>query len=159
MGDFNYNYHLTNQQADAPVEWHACLHTHLVDCITIAGEALPSPTFRRGSATHSTIDFFFASKAFRQFIRPGQVEYLPPEWTDHALLIATLSMGVSSIGKGYWRGNPHYALHREFRRQLADNLTTWLPGLQHMESPSAAWDALKFKLKRFLQSHGRSYTN
>ena len=107
----------------------------------------------------SIIDYIFTSTPFKSSIYHKEVSFLASNWTDHALLHATLDLGPTKTGKGYWQGNLLILEHKDFRRELAVQLTQFCEHSDNNQTPQQQWETLKSKLKKVMQKHSRERIN
>ncbi|KAK4512964.1 uncharacterized protein ATC70_003675 [Mucor velutinosus] len=107
-GDMNCCFDSTsqryNRQTGKPKSFIEFLNTHFSDCLSQPN--LPHDyTFRRGSSL-STLDYMFAGRDAFFKMSDDDTTFLSQEWTDHALLTKTYTIGMTNCGKGVWRANP-----------------------------------------------------
>lgn len=123
---------------------------------------LHTPTFRRGEVIRSTIDYLFLSTILSANYIDATVDFVDPEWSDHAILSVELKLDLAdSHGPGAWRANPVYLGHKGFRRHLANMLTeVYHSEIAHSQSsPQILWDMVKARVKEFTRKYGRSYVS
>jgi hypothetical protein len=128
-GDFNYDYvrdiNNASRIARTSLNWLGYLEQHFHNCLTL-NDMDSVPTYQR---TLSTIDFIFAGHALRHLLSDANVGFIPPSWSDHAILEVTLKLGKSKMGPGLWRGNPCYANNRAFQTQLEEKINATMDTL------------------------------
>ncbi|KAG1534096.1 hypothetical protein G6F49_013421 [Rhizopus delemar] len=110
-GDFNYSLQSSSMvhRSIPPPQWLYFLQCHFQNVMTDL-RSLETATFRRGATTHSTIDYIYLSLDMSINYVAADVEFLNPEWTDHALLQVTLKADLLfDTGPGLWRANPVYS--------------------------------------------------
>ncbi|KAI9336055.1 hypothetical protein BD770DRAFT_374068, partial [Pilaira anomala] len=85
------------------------------------------PTFQRSPTITSTIDYIHLGTLLKNRITENSIQYINPNWSDHALLGLTITLGTSKIGPdttpGMWRGNPTYASNPKFKQNLEKKIT------------------------------------
>ncbi|EIE78417.1 hypothetical protein RO3G_03121 [Rhizopus delemar RA 99-880] len=88
----------------------------------------------------------------------AEVEFLNPQWTDHALLGLTFQTDLSTTtGPGLWRANPIYVANKDFMRQFDRMLKNLYEHEIHFSSlsPQELWDIIKARIKKFVKGYGR----
>lgn len=126
-GDFNYALpsFSTPRTTRHPQHWLHFLQCHFRNVISEL-RGLDTPTFRRGDTTRSAIDYLYISLDLSVHYVDAEVEFLNPQWTDHALLGLTFQMDLSTTtGPGLWRANPIYVANKDFMRQFDRMLKTF----------------------------------
>ncbi|KAI9497184.1 hypothetical protein BDB00DRAFT_751618, partial [Zychaea mexicana] len=155
-GDFNYSLQRPGYHLNAPQAWFNMLQHQFTNCITPDQQESPQPTFRRGDSTMSTIDYIYAaSSAFQNTVKTREVSYVASSWSDHALLSTTYNLGPAPTGKGYWQGNPLILTFKDFRRQLATQLTAFFEHTNSNSTPQHQWEELKRLIKHQMQQYCR----
>ncbi|GAN07262.1 hypothetical protein MAM1_0154c06757 [Mucor ambiguus] len=114
------------------------------------------PTYQR---TLSTIDFIFAGHALRHLLSDANVGFIPPSWSDHAILEVTLKLGKSKMGPGLWRGNPCYANNRAYQKQLEEKINATMDTLDLDMTPQDQWERIKLVTKKVIQKFGVKHVN
>jgi len=153
LGDFNYQFHKRHRTT---VAWSTWLQDHMQETITPPSQSSPFPTFQQGERK-STIDFIFSSPdLFPHFSSPN-VDFLPPGWTDHALVSATVTLqSEHGTGPGVWRLNVSILDHDDFQPKLFKALDSLLT--QHnTQTPQQRWDRLKEGLKVFFRRYTKDH--
>ncbi|KAL7323949.1 hypothetical protein PS15p_210532 [Mucor circinelloides] len=95
------------------------------DCINSKGEKYDYTCIekRRERFTLSTIDYIFAgTNAHKKKMHVGDVEFFSDVFSDYALITITLTVEMSSSGKGIWGANPHLAKNGTFIKKLASKI-------------------------------------
>lgn len=126
------------------------------ETITPSSQRTPFPTFQQGTRK-STIDFIFSSPdLFPHFSSPS-VDFLPPDWTDHALVSATITLQSEyGTGPGVWRLNVSILDHDGFCPKLFSVLDTLHH--DHAALPTQQrWDRLKDSLKAFFRRYTKDH--
>lgn len=154
MGDFNYDLQRSGLHLNAPSTWLTWLDLHFFNCTRDELHFDGIPTYRHSNYL-STIDYIYAPSQFSSSIHHKDISFVNNEWTDHALLSATFTMGPPKLGKGLWRGNPLLFQQPSFRRQLNDALTSHYPRLHDMPSPQSQWESIKGIITHHLKTHSR----
>lgn len=81
----------------------------------------PLPTYVSGGY-RSTIDYMYVAPSLADFLHASDVEFICPQWTDHAMLSLQFKMRNTNHGRGLWRTNPRLAFNRFFVSQLYSHL-------------------------------------
>ncbi|OBZ81885.1 hypothetical protein A0J61_10068 [Choanephora cucurbitarum] len=111
-GDFNFSFDFAlehhTHRSFFPHNLVEFVGSHFLDCLNDPSNTSRSfvPTFQGPDGTGSCIDYFLAGHRLHPLCNDGNTHYLNRRWTDHALLQIALSFGLSSLGKGLWRGTP-----------------------------------------------------
>lgn len=107
----------------------------------------PLPTFKRG-AHRSTIDFVFATHDLQHKISNAKQQYLPSQWTDHALLSFTFTTSIQPKGPGVWRFNNQLLRDSDFTDLLDKLLKAFFDdGKGSHTSRQDQWESLKVRIK------------
>jgi exonuclease III len=178
VGDFNYhansyaidNTDYTNDAFSPPTTqsnldairakhsqqlWHEFILAHLHECTHSRDDTSYVPTFRRGSSA-TTIDYIFASPILFQHLVNSDIQFMAPEWTDHACLSATFRFKSSHQGKGLWRAHPGLAEDPYFQSALNTALDSFFQDYFNTElTPQAQWDEIKLLTKSIAQQTSR----
>ncbi|KAI9484633.1 hypothetical protein BDB00DRAFT_878597 [Zychaea mexicana] len=137
-GDFNFSHQCSGYHLNALSAWFTMLHQHVINCINHDPQETLQPTFRR---------------VVQNMLKTREVLYVASSWSDHALLSATFNLGPSPTGKGYWRGNPLILASKDFRHQLATQLTAFFARSDSTSIPQQQWEEPKRLLKRQMQEY------
>ncbi|KAI7889012.1 uncharacterized protein EV154DRAFT_565785 [Mucor mucedo] len=170
-GDFNYHHYTTyrssNSQCPHPIRsWKQTLNQHLYDCINsdditeTYSVANPHITFSRGNS-RTTTDYIFASLAIKASMTKSGVDFINPDWTDHALISIDLVLVSKKHGKGIYRANPALAKNKRFVEQLSTLLQELKPDTANSphNSPQLEWDSMKRKVRQFCERFCRIWTS
>lgn len=109
-GDFNYDYHRDIVPGTGRYKthdmWVFYLDAYFYNCLHL-NDLHQVPTFQRNTAIHSCIDYVFAGDQIQHCLEESSLSYLQPNWSDHALLHCTFTLGTSKQGPGLFRGIQH----------------------------------------------------
>ncbi|KAK4517558.1 putative PHD type zinc finger protein with BAH domain-containing protein [Mucor velutinosus] len=84
--------------------------------------------------------------------------FLRPEWTGHALVTKTYTIGLTNCGKGIWRANPHLAKNPRYRQKLANEIERFVATkLDYNLSAQDKWDLIKRKTKQVTINFARHH--
>lgn len=155
-GDFNYDYHrdiITNKGLyKTSRRWINYLDDTFYNCLQY-NDLDTIPTFQRTLGSMSLIDYIYGGTYFQHTIRDAAIQYLQPQWSDHALLSIQFNMGKSPLGPGLWRGNPQYVNNPVFQDKLAQRINQLL--LHSTESsPQQQWEDVKSATQQLIKSFG-----
>ncbi|KAI9467999.1 hypothetical protein BDB00DRAFT_901884 [Zychaea mexicana] len=93
---------------------------------------------------------FHRLPSFKNMVKAREVSYLAPNWS--AQLVDTMVMGsIVNTSKGYLRGNPLILKYKDFRRQLAQHLSSFFNTLDPTLTAREHWEQLKSVLKKQMQ--------
>ncbi|KAG1039990.1 hypothetical protein G6F43_012387 [Rhizopus delemar] len=149
-GDFNFN--IKSSQATTHRPWVDFLNAYFQNVITDLRD-LHTPTFRRGSATRSVIDYIMVSNTLSANYLNAGVDFINPKWSDHAALSVDMKLdNADSYGPGIWRANPIYLVHKDYRRGLAHMLSELYRSEIAHSNLSSQLTRLHKKRHRILQS-------
>lgn len=117
------------------------------DCINET-PGLALPTFRRGTVL-SCIDFILASMDLALYPKLAAVDFVNPDWTNHALLTCSFALGPSPRGPGLRKVNPLLAHNPIYPERLYSKLIEIHASLSQRASPQDNWDRIKEQVLKF----------
>ncbi|SAL96865.1 hypothetical protein, partial, partial [Absidia glauca] len=160
-GDFNYDYNRDIQNKNlcyrTSTHWLQYLEDSFHNCM-LHNDMDKIPTFQRNIGTMSVIDYIYGGSYFRNTIREASIEFIQRQWSDHAILSVTFTLGESSSGFGLWRGNPQYVDHEDFQDRLTQRIHRQLQ-LQENSSPQQQWEDIKRTTQQCIKSYGIKYVS
>ncbi|SAL95011.1 hypothetical protein, partial, partial [Absidia glauca] len=161
LGDLNIHYH------DSPLPgflhpWRTWLQSNFLDIfqhhsINKGAVYTPAPTFTRGRQ-RSTIDYIFCTRDMLPSTERATQEYLPPEWTDHAMLKINVLLTPTNTGPGTWRFNNQFLEHDQYCKLLLRYLDLFFDSDRTFSSIQEQWDSLKTTIKKTAMHYGRMYS-
>ncbi|KAK4517425.1 uncharacterized protein ATC70_000760 [Mucor velutinosus] len=158
-GDFNYDYvrDITNATriVKTSLNWLSYLDQHFHNYL-ILNDMNSVPTYQHAL---STLDFIYAGHALRHLLSDANVGFIPPSWSDHAILEVTLKLGKSKLGPELWRGNPCYANNPAFRKQLEEKINTAMDTMDVDMTPQEQWERIKLVTRKAIQKFGVKHVN
>ncbi|KAK4509114.1 uncharacterized protein ATC70_007464 [Mucor velutinosus] len=137
--------------------WHAMLQHHYRECSHRLQPDPPIPTFH-GAGYRSTIDYMYVAPSLTNFVHTSTVDFIAPQWTDHAMLSIHLRMRLNNHGRGLWRVSPRLADNSFFVNQLYKRLDDFhrdLVSNPFPASPQVLWDDIKSLTRSLAQKIGR----